>query len=204
MELNLVGANSEKLTLKDEIFSCGYNGPLIHQVVTAYLSASRTGNHAQKTRSEVRGGGIKPFRQKGTGRARAGTIRSPIWRKGGVVFAAKPRSYAQKVNRKMYRGALRSVFSELIRNERLVVVKDLEVDSCKTRELLKILSPFMSDKNTTLVLTDAVSHNLYLSSRNVANLDVRDTSAIDPVCLVHAEKVVVTISAMKQIEEMLA
>src|SRR5476649_1601949 len=134
MELQVLGSTKAKLEVDDAVFGTNYNGPLIHQVVTAFLSAARAGTHAQKTRSEVRGGGTKPFKQKGSGRARAGTIRSPLWRKGGVIFAAKPRSYDQKVNKKMYRGAIRSILSELIRAERLLVVDSLAMETPKTKD----------------------------------------------------------------------
>ncbi len=199
MELSFSDHKDVKLTVKDEVFSCPYNGPLIHQVVTAFLSAAVLVIMHRKTRSEVRGVGAKPFRQ-GDGRARAGTIRSPIWRKGGwVVFAAKPRSYAQKVNRKMYRGALRSVFSELIRQERLVVLEKFEVNTCKTRDFSQSIKSFVTEGESLLILTDAVDQNLYLASRNLQGVDVRDVSAIDPVSLVGAGKVVVTAPALKQI-----
>ncbi|EKD73447.1 MAG: 50S ribosomal protein L4, partial [uncultured bacterium] len=153
-------------------------------------------------RSEVRGGGAKPFRQKGTGRARAGTIRSPLWRKGGVIFAAKPRSYEQKVNKKMYRGALRSIFSELVRLERFVVVDSFQVETRKTKDLLNKLNELKLDKGV-LIITEAVDENLYLATRNLVDVEVRDVAAIDPVCLVGAEKVLVTVAALKQIEELL-
>src|ERR1700722_12265373 len=140
MEIKVSGEKSKKIEIADTIFACDFNESLVHQVVTAYLAAGRSGNHAQKTRSEVSGGGIKPWRQKGTGRARAGTTRGPIWRKGGVTFAAKPRNYEQKVNKKMYRGAIRSIISELIRMERLMVVESLVLDSPKTKNFLDLLA----------------------------------------------------------------
>lgn len=201
MELNLLGSK-KKLDVSDSIFGAKFNEPLIHQVVTAYLSASRAGTHAQKTRSEVRGGGAKPFRQKGSGRARAGTIRSPIWRKGGVVFAAKPRSYEQKVNRKMYRGAIKSILSELIRLDRLVVVDGFTVDSLKTKDLLAKLNK-LGLLGNILIVSDVVDENLYLSSRNLINVDIRDVAALDPVSLVRTEKVIITSAALKQLEELL-
>ncbi|MDX1902014.1 MAG: 50S ribosomal protein L4 [Gammaproteobacteria bacterium] len=204
MELNYTGSQKGKLELPDAIFATEFNGPLVHQVVTAYLSAARAGTHAQKTRSEVRGGGIKPFRQKGTGRARAGTIRSPLWRKGGVVFAAKPRSYEQKVNKKMYRGALRAIFSELIRQDRLHIVDAFEVETPKTKAFLTKAKDILAGDHSFLLISEAVGENLYLSARNLPNVDVRDVMALDPVALIKADKVIVTVPAMKQIQEMLA
>src|SRR5476649_533176 len=140
MELQVLGSTKAKLEVDDAVFGTNYNGPLIHQVVTAFLSAARAGTHAQKTRSEVRGGGAKPFKQKGSGRARAGTIRSPLWRKGGKIFAATPRNHEQKVNKKMYRGAIRSILSELVRLERLVIVDSFELDTPKTKGLIEKLN----------------------------------------------------------------
>lgn len=201
MELQLVD-KKKKIEVSETVFGARYNEPLIHQVVTAYMAASRAGTKAQKTRSEVRGGGIKPFRQKGTGRARAGTIRSPIWRKGGVVFAAKPRSYDQKVNKKMYRGALRSIISELIRLDRVVVVDSFQVDSHKTKDLLTKLNALDLGQRV-LIITEAVEENIYLAARNVPYLDVRDVSAVDPVSLVGTEKILITAPAIKQFEELL-
>ena len=203
MELKL--ANSEnKVDLAENIFDCEFNEALIHQVVTAYMAAGRAGTKAQKTRAEVRGGGVKPFKQKGTGRARAGTIRSPIWRKGGIVFAAKPRSFKQKVNKKMYKGALRSIFSELIRQDRLLVVDSFKVDEPKTKSLLKIINDMKIDGNV-LIVADSVEENLYLSARNLHHVDVLDaaSTATDPVSLVRADKVVITQAAIKEIEGLL-
>lgn len=197
--------NSEKtLQLADEIFSCNYNESLIHQAVVAYMAAGRAGTKAQKTRAEVRGGGIKPWRQKGTGRARAGTIRSPLWKKGGVTFAAKPRSYKQKINKKMYKGALRSIYSELIRQERLFIVESFKVDSPKTKNFIKKLDE-MKIEGKTLIISEAIDEDLYLSSRNLKHIEVRDvaTSAADPVSLVKADKVIVTEEAIKEIEGLL-
>jgi large subunit ribosomal protein L4 len=202
MELQIVGANSKKLEVASEIFSCAYNEALIHQVVTAYLSAARSGNQAQKTRAEVRGGGIKPWAQKGGGRARAGTIRSPIWRKGGVTFAAKPRSYEQKVNKKMYRGAIRSILSELIRAERLIIVETFTTDAPKTKDLINKLEA-LKINGSVLIITESVEKNLYLSARNLPNVDVRDIPAVDPAALVGSENVLITVNALKQFEEML-
>jgi len=201
MEINLVGSNSNKLEISDTIFSCEFNEPLIHQVVTAYLSAGRAGTQAQKTRSEVSGGGIKPWRQKGTGRARAGTTRSPIWRKGGVVFAAKPRSYEQKVNKKMYRAAIRSIFSEMLRLDRLSVIDSFTIDTPKTSKLLEQLNALQIN-SSLLIITDVVDENLYLSARNLNNVEVRDAAGLDPVSLVKHERILVTVEAMKQVEEL--
>jgi len=202
MQLHIAGSKTKKLDVNKEVFGCKYNEPLIHQVVTAFMSAARAGTQSQKTRSEVRGGGIKPFKQKGSGRARAGTIRSPLWRKGGIVFAAKPRSYEQKVNKKMYRGALRSILSELIRLERLMVVDSFLLDSPKTKDLIAKLATLKLEKRV-LIITEAVDENLYLASRNLANVEVRDVVAIDPVCLVGSETTLITSVALKQIEELL-
>lgn len=202
IELNLLGSKKTKIEVAEDIFACKFNEPLIHQVVTAFLAASRAGTSAQKTRSEVSGGGAKPFRQKGTGRARAGTIRSPLWRKGGVVFAAKPRSYEQKVNKKMYRGAIRSILSELLRLERLFVVEKFLAKTPKTKDLLKNLDELKLGTNI-LIITEAVDENLYLAARNLPFIEVRDVSALDPVSLVGAEKVLITEAALRQIEGML-
>jgi large subunit ribosomal protein L4 len=201
MEMQLLG-KKKKIDLAETVFGCEYNEPLIHQVVTAYMSAGRAGTAAQKTRSEVRGGGIKPWAQKGSGRARAGTIRSPIWRKGGVTFAAKPRSYEQKVNKKMYRAAIRSILSELIRLERMSVVESFAVEAPKTRVLIEMLND-MKMGQKVLIITETVDENLYLSSRNLRYVDVRDVAAVDPVALVGSEKVLITVGALKQLEELL-
>jgi large subunit ribosomal protein L4 len=204
MELNL--ANSKKkIELADAIFSCDFNEPLIHQVVTAYLAAGRAGTKAQKTRAEVRGGGKKPWNQKGTGQARAGTIRSPLWRKGGKVFAAKPRCYEQKVNRKMFRGALRSILSELVRQDRLVIVDAFDIDTHKTKAFIKKLHDVKIDTTRVLIISHAVEENLYLAARNMPHVDVRDVTAsvADPVALVKAEKVIITATAIKEIEGLL-
>jgi len=202
MELQLTGSKNKKVELADAVFACEFNEPLIHQVVTAFQAAGRAGTQSQKTRSEVRGGGAKPFKQKGSGRARAGTIRSPIWRKGGVVFAAKPRSYAQKVNKKMYRGAVRSILSELIRLDRITVVENFSVDSVKTKNLLNTLADLKIASNV-LIITDTVDENLYLASRNLHSVDLRDVAAVDPVALVGAETILITVAALKQFEELL-
>ncbi|BAO43247.1 50S ribosomal protein L4 [Thiolapillus brandeum] len=200
MDLNVTGGAS--LQVSDAVFGADFKEALVHQVVTAYMAAARSGTKAQKNRSAVSGGGIKPFRQKGTGRARQGTIRSPIMRKGGVTFAAQPRSYVQKVNRKMYRGALRSILSELLRQERLVVVDSFSVDAPKTRELVGKLKELGMDD--VLIIVDQLDENLLLSARNLYHVDVRDTDQLDPVSLVGYEKVLVTSGALKKIEENLA
>jgi large subunit ribosomal protein L4 len=199
-----ISNTKKKVDLADDIFACEFNEALIHQVVTAYMAAGRAGTKAQKTRAEVSGGGIKPFKQKGTGRARAGTIRSPIWRKGGIVFAAKPRCYKQKVNKKMYKGALRSIFSELIRQDRLMVVEAFEIDQPKTKSLVKKMND-MKIEGRVVIVADAVPQNLYLSARNLYHVDALDAAAAatDPVVLVGADKVVITQAAIKEIEGLL-
>jgi len=200
MELTITGSG-QGITVSEATFAKDFNEALVHQVVVAYMAAGRQGTKAQKTRSEVRGGGKKPWRQKGTGRARAGTIRSPIWRSGGVTFAAKPRSYEQKVNRKMYRAAMRSIFSELVRQERLIVVDDFTIDTPKTKAFtVKLADMGLSN---VLILSENLDQNLHLASRNVPHVDVRDVAGLDPVSLVAHEKIVVTVPALKKIEEML-
>jgi large subunit ribosomal protein L4 len=203
MELNVQTAvGAQTLNVSDEVFGAEYKQSLVHQVVSAYMAAARAGTKAQKNRSAVAGGGAKPFRQKGTGRARAGTSRSPIWRGGGVNFAATPRSYSQKINRKMYRGAIRSILSELNRQNRLVVVDEFNVSQPKTKELVEKLKGMqLSD---VLVVTPNPDENLYLASRNLYGVDVRDINEIDPVSLVAYEKVLVTEGAVKRLEEQLA
>jgi large subunit ribosomal protein L4 len=168
------------------------------------MAGGRAGTKAQKTRAEVSGGGTKPFKQKGTGRARAGTIRSPIWRKGGIVFAAKPRCYKQKVNKKMYKGAMRSIMSELIRQERLMVTNAFELETNKTKALVQKLKD-MKIEGGVLIISNDVNENLYLAARNLAHVDVLDSSAsaADPVAFVKADKVIITETAMKEIEELL-
>lgn len=201
MELQLSGSK-KKIDLPDVVFGCEFNEPLVHQVVTAYLSAARAGTAAQKTRAEVRGGGSKPWNQKGGGRARAGTIRSPIWRKGGVVFAAKPRSYDQKVNKKMYRGAMRSILSELARSDRLIVVESFDVDQPKTKQMIAKLND-LNIGTDALIISNEVSENFYLAARNLPNVEVCDVAAVDPVSLIRVKKVLVTLAALKQLEELL-
>ena len=198
------GKASAKVAVSPATFGQDFNEPLIHQVVNAYLTGARSGTKAQKTRAQVRGGGAKPWRQKGTGRARAGTIRSPIWRAGGRAFAADPVDHSQKVNRKMYRGAMRSILSELVRQERLVVVadKDLEQSEPKTKALRLKLNQY-GVENALIVLA-TWDLNLYLSARNIPNVQVQEVSHIDPVSLIRFEKVVMTESAIKKLEEVLA
>lgn len=203
MELKIANSR-KKVELADEVFACDFNESLVHQIVIAYMAAGRAGTKAQKTRAEVSGGGTKPFKQKGTGRARAGTIRSPIWRKGGIVFAAKPRSYKQKVNKKMYKGALRSILSELIRQERLHIVDKFQVDAPKTKSLLSKLEE-MKFEGDILIVSDNVEENLYLAARNLHRVALLDaaTSATDPVSLIRAEKVIITEAAIKELEGLL-
>jgi large subunit ribosomal protein L4 len=189
------------VSVSDVAFAREYNEALVHQVVTAYLAGARQGTRAQKTRSEVSGGGKKPWRQKGTGRARAGTIRSPIWRTGGVTFAAKPQDHSQKVNRKMYRAAIRSILSELARQERLLVVESMDVQAPKTKLLVSQLGEFGLDN--VLIIGTEVGENLYLAARNLHSVDVRDVESVDPVSLIAYDKVVVTVDAVKKFEEML-
>jgi large subunit ribosomal protein L4 len=185
----------------DSAFGAAFNEPLVHQVVTAFLAGARSGTASQKTRAQVRGGGAKPWRQKGTGRARAGTIRSPIWVGGGNAFAAKPRDYSQKVNRKMYRAALRSVVSELVRQERLVVTEGIDMDAPKTKELAGKLKELGLDN--VLIVNEAFDEKVFLSARNLPNVGICDASSIDPVVLMRFEKVLITLPALKLIEERL-
>lgn len=206
MELNVIslGKNKAKspLAVSDAVFGKEFNQALIHQVVVAFQAAARAGTRAQKTRAEVNGSGAKPWRQKGLGRARAGTKQSPIWRTGGVTFAAKPQNHAQKVNKKMYRGAICSILSELVRQERLVVIDSFALESHKTKELLAKLNEVKLED--ALIVTKFVDDNLYLASRNLYNVDVCDAVAIDPVSLIGHANVLITAEALKQVEEMLA
>jgi len=201
MNINIAGS-SNSVEVSDTAFGKEYNEALVHQVVTAYLAAGRQGSRAQKTRSEVSGGGAKPWRQKGSGRARAGTIRSPIWRSGGTTFAAKPQDWSQKVNKKMYRGAIQSILSELVRSERLVVVDEFTVESPKTKLFIAKMNDLELD--SALIISDNVDKNLFLAARNVPKVDVADAESINPVNLIAYKKVVVTVAAIKQIEEALA
>lgn len=200
MKLKMQGSGS--VDVDDAAFGAEFNEPLVHQVVTAFLAGGRAGTKAQKNRAAVRGGGSKPWRQKGTGRARAGTIRSPIWVGGGRTFAASPRSYKQKVNRKMYRAALRSVFSELVRQDRLVVVESLEMKAPKTKELAQLLKKH--ELSDVLIVNEAFDENVFLSARNLKDVGICDASSIDPVVLMRFDKVLVTLPALKLIEERLS
>lgn len=205
MELSVVKPGNKAagtVAVSEANFAREYNEALVHQVVTAYLAGARQGTRAQKTRSEVAGGGKKPWRQKGTGRARAGTIRSPIWRSGGVTFAAKPQDHSQKVNRKMYRAAMRSILSELARTDRLMIVEALDVEQPKTKLLVEALKGYGVDN--VLIVADNVDKNLYLASRNLHKVDVRDVEGADPVSLIAYDKVMITVDAVKKIEESLA
>ncbi len=199
MQLNVNGAQA--IEVDERTFGGEFNETLVHQAVVAYMAGGRQGTRAQKTRSEVSGGGKKPWRQKGTGRARAGTIRSPIWRSGGTTFAAKPQDHSQKLNKKMYRAALRSILSELVRQDRLVVVADFAVEAPKTKELLGKLNGLgLTD---VLIVSDDVDQNLYLAARNLPHVDVRDVQGSDPVSLIAYDKVLITVSAVKKFEELL-
>ncbi|ETI61016.1 50S ribosomal protein L4 [Marinomonas profundimaris] len=201
MNLNLTGAEGT-VEVSDVAFAREYNEALVHQVVTSYLAGARQGSRAQKTRSEVAGGGRKPWKQKGSGRARAGTIRSPLWRSGGVTFAAKPQDHSQKVNKKMYRAAMRTIWSELVRQDRLVVVEELALEAPKT----KLFIAKMAELNieNALIVSNDLDDNLFLAARNIPNVDVRDAASIDPVSLIAYDKVLVTVGALKQVEEALA
>ncbi|BAN46325.1 50S ribosomal protein L4 [Metapseudomonas resinovorans] len=200
MQLNVNGAQA--IEVSERTFGGEFNETLVHQAVVAYMAGGRQGTRAQKTRSEVSGGGKKPWRQKGTGRARAGTIRSPIWRSGGTTFAAKPQDHSQKLNKKMYRAAMRSILAELVRQDRLIVVEDFAVDAPKTKALLGKLDGLgLTD---VLIVSEAVDQNLYLAARNLPHVDVRDVQGSDPVSLIAYDKVLITVSAVKKFEELLA
>lgn len=190
------------LTVSEATFGREFNEALIHQVVVAYAAGARQGSRAQKTRAEVSGTGKKPWRQKGTGRARSGDVKSPIWRKGGVTFAAKPQDHSQKVNKKMYRSAMKSILSELVRQDRLIVVEQFAVEAPKTKQLVQKIQ----DLNLTdvLIITDIFDENLFLASRNLYHVGVCSVEDIDPISLITFEKVLITTSAVKRIEEMLA
>ena len=197
MELSLQSGGV--IDVSEKVFGAKYNESLVHQAVVAYLAAARAGTHAQKSRSEVSGGGSKPWRQKGTGRARSGSIRSPIWRSGGVTFAAKPKSYAQKLNKKMYRGALLSIFSELARQQRLQIVETIDISEPKTKSLVAYLSSVNLDD--VLIVTENVEQNLALASRNLQKVGFTDVTSINPVDLIGFKNVLMTVSALKKIEE---
>lgn len=200
MQLNVNGAQA--IEVNNNVFDAKYNETLIHQAVVAFMAGARQGTRAQKTRAEVSGGGKKPWRQKGTGRARAGSTRSPIWRSGGTTFAAKPQDHSQKINRKMYRAAIRSIFSELVRTDRLLVVESFAVDAPKTKELITKLQSL--DLKDVLIVTDTFDTNLWLAARNLPNVDYIEANNYDPVSLIAYEKVLITVPAIKKIEEVLA
>jgi large subunit ribosomal protein L4 len=200
MKLKLQDESS--IDVLDAAFGADYNEALVHQVVTAYLAGARAGTKAQKNRAAVRGGGAKPWRQKGTGRARAGTIRSPIFVGGGRTFAAKPRNFDQKVNKKMYRAALRSMLSELARQDRLVIVKELSIEAPKTRLLATQLKEL--DLDNVLILNEAFDEKLFLAARNLPDVGICDVASMDPVVLIRFDKVLVTLPALKLIEERLS
>lgn len=199
MELAVTGGG--KIKVSEHTFGREFSEPLVHQVVVAYMAGARSGTKAQKNRSAVSGGGRKPWRQKGTGNARAGTIRSPLWRSGGVTFAASPRDHSQKVNRKMYRGAMQAILSELLRQERLVIVDDFAIDEPRTRLVVDRLGQLGVTRG---VIVDAeVDSNLYLGARNLPGITVLDVGTIDPVSLVGADKVIMTTAAVEKIQEWL-
>lgn len=198
MELQAI---SGSVVASDVTFAAPYNEALVHQVVTAYLAGGRAGTRRQLNRAEVAGGGRKPWRQKGTGRARAGTIRSPLWRSGGVTFAARPQDWGQKVNRKMYRAAMRSILSELVRSERFTVVESLELSTSKTRELVGRLREY--EMAAGLIVVERVDDYLYLAARNLPRHHVIAANRLDPVALVGAERVLITERAVRQLEEWL-
>lgn len=199
MQINVNGAQA--IDVCERTFGGEFNETLVHQAVVAYMAGGRQGSKKQKTRSEVSGGGAKPWRQKGTGRARAGTIRGPIWRGGGTTFAARPQDHSQKLNKKMYRAAMRSILAELVRQDRLVVVEDFSVDAPKTKALLGKLDTL--GLQDVLIVSENVEQNLYLAARNLPHVDVRDVQASDPVSLIAYDKVLMTVSAVKKFEEML-
>jgi large subunit ribosomal protein L4 len=200
MKIELLSSTkNQDINISDNAFSKDFNESLVHQAVVSFMAGSRQGTSKQKTRSEVRGGGKKPYRQKGTGRARAGTIRSPLWRGGGVTFAATPRDYSKKINKKMYRAAIRSIFSELLRQGRLVAIEQPVLEKPRTKEIANFLKEFSLSK--VLIITDELDVNLYLSARNIPNVDIITVREINPVNLLKAQKVAVTADAFKKIEE---
>lgn len=196
------GVTDKAIDVSDTAFGRQFNEALVHQVVVSFMAGGRQGTRAQKTRSEVNGGGRKPFRQKGTGRARAGTIRSPIWRGGGATFAAKPQDHSKKVNKKMYRGAMQAILSELVRQDRLILIEDFSVDAPKTKEVAAKLKAL--ELSNVLVVVEEVDDNLFLGSRNLRNVDVIDVQGVNPVNLIAAEKVLFTVGALKKTEELFA
>lgn len=201
MDLQLHSSNNT-LNVADTVFGADYNEALVHQVVTAYLNGGRAGTKAQKSKAMVRGGGKKPWKQKGTGQARAGSIRSPLWRGGGKTFAAVPRDFSQKVNKKMYRGAIRSIISELNRNGSLIVADSFTVEAAKTKSLVEKLS--IVGENDILIVTDTLDHNLFLSARNLHRVNVVDVNGINPVSLLSFKKVLLTAPAVKKLEAWLS
>jgi len=207
VELQVINADGQAsgstIAVADEVFGRVFNEALVHQVAVAYMAGGRAGTRAQKTRSEVSGGGTKPWRQKGTGRARAGSIRSPLWRGGGVTFAARPQDHSQKVNKKMYRAALCSIFSELVRQERLVVVNGLAVAEPKTKFMIAQLNDLGVQGSALLVVED-LDRNLYLAARNLPEVEVRDVAGLDPVSLIRFDKIIVTVAALERIRGWLA
>jgi large subunit ribosomal protein L4 len=202
MNLSISGSGKASVEVSEVTFGREFNEPLVHQVVTAFLASARQGSRAQKTRSEVNGGGAKPWRQKGTGRARAGTIRSPIWRSGGVTFAAKPQNFSQKVNKKMYRAAMCSILSELVRQDRLVIIPELVIDQPKTKAFVDKLKEYGLPKKV-LIVADEIEESLYLAARNVPNVAVCDVVGAGPVNLIAYEKILITVAALKKFEELL-
>ena len=200
MKIELLSNSKNKdISISNEVFSKEFNESLVHQAVVSFMAAARQGSAKQKNRSEVRGGGKKPYRQKGTGRARAGTIRSPLWRGGGVTFAARPRDFSKKINKKMYRAAIKSIFSELVRQNRLVAIEKPVLEKPKTKEIANFLKEFSLSK--VLIIIEELDMNLYLSARNIPNVDVITVKEINPVNLIKSHKVAVTSEALKQIEE---
>ena len=200
MKIELLSNSKNKdISISNEVFSKEFNESLVHQADVSFMAAASQGSAKQKNRSEVRGGGKKPYRQKGAGRARAGTIRSPLWRGGGVTFAARPRDFSKKINKKMYRAAIKSIFSELVRQNRLVAIEKPVLEKPKTKEIANFLKEFSLSK--VLIIIDELDMNLYLSARNIPNVDVITVKEINPVNLIKSHKVAVTSEALKQIEE---
>lgn len=199
--LNIISKTQAPFEVSEEVFGVKYNEALIHQVVVAYQAAGRAGTKAQKTRAEVSGGGAKPFKQKGTGRARAGTTRGPIWRTGGVTFAARPRDYSQKVNKKMYRLAIKSIISDLLRSGRLIVVDQIEVESAKTKSALALLASLNVKK--VLLVSEQITESLYLAVRNLYYVGLCDVRSLDPVSLIGFDHIVMTTESVRQLEEQL-
>ncbi|QJC29130.1 50S ribosomal protein L4 [Enterobacteriaceae endosymbiont of Plateumaris rustica] len=190
-----------KVILSDKVFNRHYNKSLIHQVVESYRTVSRQGSKAQKTRGEVKGSGKKPWRQKGTGKARAGSLQSPIWRSGGVTFASKNKIYYKKVNKKMYRNALKSIFSELFRKNRIILLSDFIIKKPKTKILINKLKNFSFKK--IIIISISIEKNLFLASRNLHNIEIKNSMNINPISLINSDKIIITINAIKHIEEIL-